>query len=148
MEMWEVIVRECVRDVMARYNAYGDRGAIDDMVALFAPDAVMTAGERVCHGRDEIRTIFTGGAAVFKTASGARAPRVKHFTTSPQIDVDSPTSARARCWYQVVMNHGLDHWGSYKDEFTVVDGRWMFKSRRVTTDGVSDKSLVTITPGK
>jgi hypothetical protein len=144
MEVWEMLVRESVRDVMARYNAFGDRGAFDELMELFAPDAVMTTGSRVCRGREEIRTIFTGGAAQFKLGSGAGVPRVKHFTTSPQIDVDSPTSARARCWYQVIMNHGLDHWGSYKDEFTVVDGRWMFKSRRVTMDGKSDLSVMVV----
>jgi len=147
MEMWEVIARESVRDLMARYNAFGDRGTFDELLKLFAPDAVMETVGKTYRGRDEIRTIFTGAAQRFRAGAG-KPTRVKHFTSSPQIDIDSPTSARARCWYQVIMDHGSDHWGSYKDEFTVVDGRWLFKSRRVTTDGVSERSVVADTVGK
>ena len=35
------------------------------------------------------------------------------------------------------MNHGLDHWGRYLDEFGVVDGRWVFTRRRVILDGTT-----------
>jgi uncharacterized protein (TIGR02246 family) len=146
MELWELQARESIRDLMARYNANGDRGTYDEVVKLFAPDAVMNATGKTYRGREEIRTIFTGAAARFRQGAGGPT-RVKHFTTSPQIDIDSPTSARARCWYQVIMDHGLDHWGSYKDEFTVVDGHWLFKSRRVTTDGKTERSSVEISSG-
>jgi hypothetical protein len=52
-----------------------------------------------------------------------------------QIDVLSPTAARGRCYYQVILPHGLDHWGRYIDEYGVVDGRWVFTSRREFMDG-------------
>jgi hypothetical protein len=40
------------------------------------------------------------------------------------------------------MAQGLDHWGRYVDEFAVIDGRWLFTSRRVTTDGSASDSFV------
>jgi hypothetical protein len=32
------------------------------------------------------------------------------------------------------MDHGLDHWGRYLDEFGVFDSRWLFTRRRVLID--------------
>jgi hypothetical protein len=52
-----------------------------------------------------------------------------------QIDFDDQTHARGRCYYQVLMAHGLDHWGRYFDEYGERDGRWLFTNRKVTTDG-------------
>ena len=39
--MWELVARESIRDLVARYNANGDSGRFDQVMALFAPDAVM-----------------------------------------------------------------------------------------------------------
>ena len=41
----------------------------------------------------------------------------------------------ARCYYQVLMHHGVDHWGRYIDEYEQRDGRWLFTRRQVTLDG-------------
>ena len=41
MEHWELIARESIRDLAARYNANGDAGRIDQVVELFAEDAVL-----------------------------------------------------------------------------------------------------------
>ena len=60
---------------------------------------------------------------------------LRHFTATLQIDVESETFARARCYYQVVMTDGLDHWGRYLDEFGVVEGHWLFTRRREVLDG-------------
>jgi hypothetical protein len=62
---------------------------------------------------------------------------VRHHTSTLQIDVDGPTVARSRCYYQVVMSHGLDHWGRYLDDFAVIGGRWVFTRRREILDGTT-----------
>jgi len=41
MEVWELVARESIRDCIARYNANGDSGRIDQMVEVFAPDGIM-----------------------------------------------------------------------------------------------------------
>ena len=43
--------------------------------------------------------------------------------------------ARSRCYFQVLMADGLDHWGRYVDELVRVDGEWRFARRRVSVDG-------------
>ncbi len=138
MELWELTARESVRDAIARYNANGDAGRYDDVVALFTPDAVMELADRQYRGHGEIRTIFTGAAASFAAQEGFT--HLRHLTATLQIDVRSTTRVDARCYYAVVMGHGLDHWGRYIDQFELLDDRWLFSHRRVTTDGRANGS--------
>ncbi len=133
MEQGELAARESIRDLVARYNANGDSGRFDDVVALFAPDAVMDVDGDRFEGLDAIRSIFTGARSQL---SGSGLPRyLRHLTATLQIDVLGPNEARSRCYFEVLMDHGLDHWGRYLDEFGVVDGAWRFTHRRVITDG-------------
>jgi ketosteroid isomerase-like protein len=137
VEVWELVARESIRDLVARYNANGDTGRFDQVVELFAPDAVMDVDGTIYEGREQIRTIFTSAAGSLKEHAEERSGPLylRHNTSTLQIDVESETFARSRCYYHVIMAHGLDHWGRYIDEFTCVDGRWYIAHRRVTTDG-------------
>ena len=60
MEQWEIEARESIRDLVARYNAKGDSGRFDEMLALFADDAVMETDTHTCSGSNEIRAFFEG----------------------------------------------------------------------------------------
>jgi uncharacterized protein (TIGR02246 family) len=134
VELWELVAREEIRDLVARYNANGDSGRFEQVLELFAPDAVMDINDgRVYRGREEINEIFTG--ARDRADYGDRPVYLRHMTATLQIDLIDQGSARGRCYYQVLTAAGLDHWGRYVDEYTTVDGRWRFASRRVTTDG-------------
>ncbi|MFM8304726.1 MAG: nuclear transport factor 2 family protein [Actinomycetota bacterium] len=138
--MWELVARESIRDLVARYNANGDTGRFDQVMELFAPDAVMEiAGEPPRVGHDEIRAVFTGTAGGVDW--GYRPPYLRHVTGTHQIDLVDETSAVGRCYYFVLTAVGLDHWGRYVDEYRVVDGAWRFARRRVTTDGRNAETL-------
>ena len=51
----------------------------------------------------------------------------------------SENEVRGRCYYAVLTDNGLDHWGRYVDEYHKVDGEWRFWNRKVTVDaGVPD----------
>jgi uncharacterized protein (TIGR02246 family) len=136
MEHWELEAREQIRDLVARYNANGDAGRFASMLELFTPEAVMHIPSGSHHGRDAIEAMFTNAAS--KTGGGdtALAKFIRHFTSTLQIDVDSADTATSRCYYQVLTDQGLDHWGRYIDRYRCVDGRWLFAERKVTTDGV------------
>jgi hypothetical protein len=152
MEVWELIARESIRDCIARYNANGDSGRIDEMVSVFAPDGVMETGSGRYEGRDAIRefmlSVVTRGRTEPQDAASesivltptqewiarGRVPFIRHFTATTQIDVLSETSARARSYYLFLTVHGLDHWGRYLDEFAPVDGKWLITHRREMTD--------------
>lgn len=138
MENWEVTAREAIRDVVTRYNANGDTGRFEQVMECFADDAVMITPGGEYRGKDEILTIFTGAQDHLEaTAQATVAPPayVRHHTSTHQIDLIDETHAKGRCYFNVITPIGLDHWGRYVDEYRVVDGRWLFSSRRVSVDG-------------
>jgi hypothetical protein len=135
MDIDELIAREEIRDVVARYNATADTGRFDDTVELFAADAVMEVGDQVLEGRDAIRGLFATTKDSIAGHAGDQPGYVRHLTATLQIDLTGPTTAKGRCYFQVLLPHGLDHWGRYLDEYGLVDGRWRFTRRRVITDG-------------
>ena len=137
MDLDQLIAREAVRDLVARYNANADSGRFDQVVELFAPDAVLEiAPDQVHEGRAAIEAMFRDvrERVIASAPSGVR-PHLRHHTATLQIDVDGPDHATSRCYFAVLMPHGLDHWGRYVDEFVRIDGAWRFARRRVTTDG-------------
>jgi len=140
MEPWELIARESIRDLVARYNANADAGRFAAVLELFAPNAVMDVESiGVKTGHDEIRTVFTG--ARDRAEWGDQPVYLRHMTATHQIDVVDAARATGRCYYFVLTPIGLDHWGRYLDEYTVVDGAWRFARRRVTVDGRSPGTL-------
>jgi len=138
MEHWELVARESIRDLVARYNANGDTGRFEQLRDLFAPDAVMDTGMNgEKKGHEEILSIFTG-AMDRATANNGNVPTyLRHCTATHQIDIVDENHAKGRCYYFVITAVGLDHWGRYIDEYKVVDGEWKFAHRRVTIDGNS-----------
>lgn len=136
MELWELVARESIRDLVARYNANGDTGRFEQVLELFAPDAVMEVPGAVYEGVSGIRTLFTGTQQNVKSMAqpGGRV-YLRHSTSTLQIDLVDATHAKGRCYYHVIMPHGLDHWGRYVDEYEMRDGRWVFTRRKVTMDG-------------
>ena len=153
MELWELVARESIRDLVARYNANGDAGRFEQVLALFADDAVMelvTASGEVqrFEGTDRIATIFSGTSATWNAraggdgaggdGAGGTAParfHVRHFVATHQIDIEDREHARGRSYFVVLMPHGVDHWGRYLDEYGVRDGRWLITARRAVADG-------------
>jgi hypothetical protein len=144
VEIWELIARESIRDLVARYNAAGDSGRFDEMVELFWDDATMEIsgpdGPDVRRGRDGIRSIFTDVADRWKPddiSAGSDAVRqhyMRHRVATLVIDVEDEHTARGYSYFEVVMPHGLDHWGRYFDRFEARDGVWKFAHRRVRGD--------------
>jgi ketosteroid isomerase-like protein len=120
---------EAIRDVVARYNLYGDGGRFDELLELFTDDAILVSDRASYDGRPEIRRLF-------ETAAGPTPEQVRHFTATHVIDVDGD-HATSRCYFQVLTAAGLDHWGRYRDELTRADGRWLFTRREVRVDGMT-----------
>lgn len=147
MELWELIARESIRDLVARYNANGDSGRFEAMMKVFADDAavelVATDGTvRRFDGVPAIASIFTDTKAGWDVEVKPKAANhhVRHCTATLQIDLVDESHARGRCYFLVLMGHGLDHWGRYIDEFELRDGRWLITKRRAITDGKIDTS--------
>jgi len=130
MEHWELAARESVRDVIAHYNLAGDRGWLDDMLALFTDDATLTIDGTEHVGRDAIRAVFT-------QAKGPHPELIRHHVATLKIDVQDADHASSRCYFQVLTMRGLDHWGRYTDRFVRRGDRWLFSQRSVRVDGAT-----------
>jgi hypothetical protein len=143
IELADLIARESIRDLVARYNSYGDSGRFDQMVALFAPDAVLEIRDTEHRGPDAIRAAFTRTSdrtSRMPTTDRGRA-YLRHCTATHQIDVVDATTATGRCYFFVLTSIGLDHWGRYVDDYRVADGEWRFARRRVRPDELSPQSI-------
>lgn len=135
MQLDELLAREAIRDLVARYNSTGDSGRFAETLALFADDAVLERPDGRFEGLAAIESQFHGAATDLSHLAGPDGRvHLRHFTSTHQIDVDGET-ATGRCYYQVLLPLGLDHWGRYLDTYAVRDGRWVFTSRKVTIDG-------------
>lgn len=126
---------------MTRYNSYSDTGRFEPLRALFAEDAVMemldSYGEvTVFTGRVDIEQIFTGAQRRVQAQIETTGPTyVRHFTATHQIDLVDADHATGRCYFAVIVDRGLDHWGRYIDRYVRVEGEWKFERRRVALDG-------------
>ncbi len=134
MDLWELDAREQIRDLVARYNAKGDAGRLDEMLELFAADAELRMGEIVYRGRDEIRAMFAGAVETTRERAGAL---LRHYTATHQIDLIDREQATGRCYFQVLTESGLDHWGRYLDDYSHQEDRWLFSRRQVRLDGAT-----------
>jgi 3-phenylpropionate/cinnamic acid dioxygenase small subunit len=151
MTLDDLLAREGIRDLVARYNSCGDAGKFDRLWDLFADDAVMEVGpargERTTHtGLEEIKRIFTGAQdRVQAQVESATPTYIRHFTATHQIDLVDADHATGRCYFAVIIGSGsgrggLDHWGRYIDEYVRLDGTWRFQRRRVDVDGSIESS--------
>jgi ketosteroid isomerase-like protein len=142
VDLDELVAREGIRDLVARYNANADAGRFVEVVELFTEDAVIQLRGELIEGRAAIDAMFRDvRTLVTASVSPGITPHLRHFTATLQIDVTDADHATSRCYFQVLMPEGLDHWGRYFDDFRRVDGRWRFARRRVSIDGRRAGSL-------
>jgi SnoaL-like domain len=134
MELGEVIAREAIRELVASYSRHADSGGFDELAALFADDGVLQIkGEPFVTGRAAIRAYLAGVGRDLADTSTTQI--IRHFVANLAIEVVSPTEARGECYFLVVTDSGVDHWGRYRDEYTSIRDNWLFARRTVATDG-------------
>ena len=136
MEPWELVAREEIRDLVARYAHHADAGRLDELVALFAEDGLLQIDDREpLRGRDAILALLAS------TRSGARespaARSIRHHVSSLRIDVSARDAATGSSYFLVVTQRGPDHWGRYRDRYAVREGRWVFAARQVRVEGTA-----------
>jgi hypothetical protein len=139
MEPWELIAREQIRDLVARYAHHADGGRFDELVALFADGGALCIDDREpLAGRDAIRAFLDATRDSLRTSPTSRFTR--HHVSSVRIEVSSPDDATGAAYFLVATDRGVDHWGRYRDRYVQRDGSWFFAERRVRVDGVAPGS--------
>jgi SnoaL-like domain len=136
MELWELVAREAIRETVASYAHYADSGRFDDVVQLFIADGVLEVkGREPAVGHDGLHEFFTGVGD--DLAGTTTVPLIRHYTSNLSIDIVGPDEANARCYFLAITEHGVDHWGRYRDRLVPRGQQWLFAHRVVRTDGVT-----------
>lgn len=133
MDADELIARAEIAEVVAAYNHLGDRGRIDELIALFCEDADLDTFGESFRGRDQIggyfRSIVTGGT------DRPRRRFVRHHISNVTITVTGPTEAEGASYWMVIGDGGPESSGRYRDTYRRDrDGRWRFATRMVRAD--------------
>ena len=142
MEMWELGVRESVRQTLADYTAGTDRNRIEDVAACFAPDGSLkfTGGEPMIGPRAIVAGL---GTQVDRFAAGpVPLTHVRHHVSSVRFGAVARDRVEVSSYFLALTDIGVDHWGRYRDVLIPVDGRWLFASREAVADGFSSESLM------
>ena len=125
--------------LLHRYAFLLDDGDIDGVAALFE-DATWHSdrSDAVRRGASEVRPVYE------QLVTAAGTSRTRHLLTNLSVTVaPDGSSASARSYWTVLQADGgrpiaVSLSGQYLDHFTMVEGRWRFADRLVTTDlGVS-----------
>ena len=84
MEPADLLAREAIRDLVARYNAYGDSGLLDRMLAC-SPDAVLEVGDVAYEGPGDPGPLLGDGRPQRRRRGRAdlRAPLGDHAPDRP-----------------------------------------------------------------
>lgn len=147
----DLLAREAIRALMARYTMAGDRLQVDEFVACFTHDAVMES-ERVPPdrlfryvGKDEIRAWQerwrAGALAGDGQGATHRATFVRHHLSTSKIDLTGPDIASARTYWSAWTDIGPDHAGYYVDTLRQEQGEWLIAHRRVRLDWEAPNTL-------
>jgi hypothetical protein len=142
MEIWELLIREQIRDTIARYNWAGDSGRLDDLADTFCADGVLEIrGLEPLRGRPEI-VAFLGGVTGKVAASAGVKRIVRHNVANLLFDAVTRDQAQVSCYFTVVSHIGLDHVGRYRDTLVPDGDLWRIKHRKVSTDWAASNSVM------
>jgi hypothetical protein len=145
MELWELAARERIRDTLARYNWSGDALRLDDLAQTFCEDGELELrGNDPVRGRAAIVALLGGvvtGSGAAAAATGAKRI-VRHNVTNIRFTEVTPQEARVACYFTVLTEIGLDHYGRYRDVVVPVGDDWLIRHRFVSTDWSAPESTM------
>jgi hypothetical protein len=142
MEIWELLVREHIRDTLARYNWAGDAGRLDDLADTFCADGVLEIrGLEPLRGRSEI-VAFLGGVTGNVAASAGVKRIVRRNVANVLFDDVARDQAQVSSYFTVVTHIGLDHVGRYRDTLVPDGDVWRIRHRKVSTDWAASNSVM------
>ena len=124
--------KEELRDLITRYCLYIDSGRYDDWVATFTEDGVF---DSPILGRWQGRVALKQFTEKYRTWTGDNQPR--HCVMNVLVNVEG-NHATGECY--LLMTHASEGKtelvvsGRYEDRMEKVNGKWLFKERKVKPD--------------
>ena len=118
-----------IRRVLAQYCHRCDDGDFDALLELFAADAELVYGERVCRGRAQV-------LAFYEELQGNPGQRGKHLTSNAIVDVAGDAASVDSDFLFVRFVDGAlapVFTGRYRDRFARVGNRWCIALREIVS---------------
>lgn len=144
MNLWEIEIRESVRQTLADYTAATDRFDLRALAACFSPEGVLefTGGTEPLQGPAAIEAGLGAALSTPPDPSRRRPTHVRHHVSSIRFASVSPDQVEVSSYFAVHTDIGLDHWGRYRDLMAPVGARWLFAHRRIAVDAFATTSLM------
>lgn len=138
-----------IENLSNRYMVAVDAGDIETVMATWAEDGVLDWVGGVEHGKAAIRKAMSnfGGARAVNIPEGATSrPRTHHQIINHVIDVNGNTAKTIAYWFAMTNNTPqkdvqLFYFGHYEDELVKVNGKWLFKKRKVYNESQPNRAV-------
>jgi ketosteroid isomerase-like protein len=119
-----LVDKDLIRDVIHAYCLHFDRAEVEEVLALFTPDAVVDYGPDVptMTGRDALAAMVRRGLEEFFAATS-------HHVSNVMIDFDGPDAARSLSYLYAWHSYRdgrpeSELWGQYRHEFRRMPDGW------------------------
>ncbi|MCZ0728310.1 nuclear transport factor 2 family protein [Mycolicibacterium iranicum] len=144
MQMWELEVRESVRQTLADYTAATDGFDLKALAACFGAEGILqfTGGQQPLAGPEAIADGLAAAMSGPRESMRLAPTFVRHHVSSVRFISVAADRVEASSYFAVYTDIGLDHWGRYRDVLTPIGDRWLFASRRISVDAFSKASLM------
>ncbi len=138
-----------IENLSNKYMVAVDAGDIETVMSTWAEDGVLEWVYGVEHGKAAIRKAMSGfgGARRVEIPEGATSrPRTRHQIINHVIDVEGDTARTTAYWFALTNNTPqkdvqLLYMGHYEDVLVRVDGKWLFKHRKVFNESQANRAL-------
>jgi ketosteroid isomerase-like protein len=138
-----------IENLSNKYMVAVDAGDIETVMSTWAEDGVLDWIGGVENGKAAIRKAmsnFGGARAVTIPEAATSRPRTRHQIINHVIDVTGDTAKTTAYWFALTNNTPqkdvqLLYFGHYEDELTKVNGRWLFKKRKVFNESQHNRAV-------
>jgi ketosteroid isomerase-like protein len=138
-----------IENLSNKYMVAVDAGDIETVMSTWADDGVLEWVNGIERGKDAIRKAMSnfGGARPQNIPEGATSrPRTRHQIINHVIDVDGDRAVTTAYWFAFTNNTPqtdvqLLYFGHYEDVLVRVNGRWLFKHRKVYNESRNNRGL-------
>jgi hypothetical protein len=127
-----------IEDLMARYLFALDFFDADAYAATFTEDGVLDWAMGEVRGRAAIRAEAATMKAKMAGVFGGDV-MIRHFATNIAITINCDSAETRAAWFEAY-REGADTqprfgtFGHYEDQLARIDGRWLFKRRRIVNE--------------
>ncbi|MCC7463141.1 MAG: nuclear transport factor 2 family protein [Gammaproteobacteria bacterium] len=138
-----------IENLSNKYMVAVDAGDIDTVMSTWAEDGVLEWIAGVEVGKAAIYKVMSGfgGARKVQIPENATSrPRTRHQIINHVIDVNGDTAKTTAYWFALTNNTPqkdvqLLAFGHYEDELVRVQGKWLFKKRKVYNESQVNRAV-------